>query len=950
MAVPHRNDLFLVGRGKRGRGLTRSIITAGVLAVVAVILGVVGFRQVTVQPTHSITFEVEEGLPYGITQETVEASAVEYEAKSYKPFTMKVVERELTWAETYRGETGDADVLFSVGSGSDLDEEEAAEYPDEDGADTVLPDFNRVAFKGEGSSKDGITESSAVREAFVNNQTLGHGPGAVVGAALTAADVKFGSGNRSVAYWGSFAALPMFLALLVTYAWMKDRRRDRQRARQLSDAQLRLARVVLELDSIEVRFEVAKAAIQDGMSAGDAADTDFKRLVQRKRQARDQGLAKMERQWNEIRSTSLTLAKNEARLEAVFRDRLKPEGSDTLDEAVKDLEAFAKDTESLQRQAAALADASELRVGHAGSQSILDRLAAPLIQAVDDVLHCKRDLPPEYVELNEVRAELLALSLQANSEEAAAGLDTEGDPDEAQSLVKHQSELLKKWAQAEGRLRRISADLEEHLRGQLRSRGRSAEAERSVKKPAEERAQQRILSMTAGKTSTFRELRHTLGLGYGAKTGPQQAVEGVLVVLDRLQRSGPGSIHGQGAVEASNKERFSAAKTTAGLLVPVLVALGLGWVAVAQIPSAKSYGLELTGDKELQALNVYGDVAALPEAEKNPVRDVDQAGSLDADYIRERMRTSLKYSSDRALFPEELALTVAIVPADDYMDYRRNNPESENRMVIDYWEVVEGQRKLKEDVAEEFPEVVDPETGDIARGQGILPIWVLDEQTYAIGYTLTGQISSGLNSRVGAYAFAATEPARHGPGENSNMLIGDRLSYDLGELATAMEYNHMESSDIDPASVFWMTAISAWTGIMTLGVLGAGVLSVFRQRAGNKRVREQLGELRTYLDSLALGLDMTRLDLVAVLGGKQSPTGGDAEESEQRLYEAGLVTAWRELDALEGLPRKLQKGADWNARVDYVRQLVEMLGQRSQDISSRTEQLLRAQRRVASDL
>ncbi|MGO3090380.1 MAG: hypothetical protein ACTII7_11960 [Galactobacter sp.] len=949
MAVPHRNDLPLIGRGKRGRGLTRSIITAGVLAVAAVILGVVGFQRVTVQPTHSITFEVEEGLPLGITQESVMASAEEYDAKSYEPFTMRVVERELTWAETYRGETGDADVLFSVGSdsGSDSDKEGESEFGDR-GADTVLPDFNRVAFKGEGSSKDGITESRAVREAFVNNQTLGHGPGAVVGAALTAADVKFNGGNRSFAFWGSLAALPMFGSLLVAYAWMRDRRTDRRRAQQLSAAQLRLARVVLEMDSLEVRFEVAKQVIRDGMAAGEQDDTAFKRWLKRHRQADDQGLAKMEQQWKSIRSSSLALAKKEERLQAIFRDRAAPEGDDTLDQAVKDLEAFQKDTEALQRKAAALADASELRLGHAGSRSVLDQLAAPLIQAVDDVLYRKDQLPPESKGLEEVRDELLALSLQAASADDPVGAD-DADEDGSAALVRNHADLLKKWGAAEARLLKISADLEKPLRSKLRSRGKQKEAQRSVKKAAEERAEQRILSMTAGQTKTFRELRETLGLGYGTETGPQQAVEGVLVLLDWLQRSETGTSADQEAVESWNAEQFGAAKASAGLLIPVLAALGLGWVAVAQIPQATSYGLQLTGDKELQALNVYGDVNLLPEAEERYSDDLDQAGSLNVDYIRERMQRSLKYTSDRALFPEELALTVAIVPADDYIEYQRNRADSDNRMEIDYWQVVEGQRKLKEDVAKVYPEVVDTATGDIARGQGIVPVWVLDEETYAVGYTLTGQISSGMNSRVGRYSFQATEPSRRGPGENNNMLIGDTLTYDLGELARAMEYNHLESSNVDPKSVFWMTSISAWTGIMTLGVLWAAVQGALRQRTGNKQVRAQLGTLRTELNNLALGLDMTRLDLVAVLGGEKSATGGDAEESEQRLYEAGLVTAWRELDALEGLPRKLQKGEDWNARMGHVRQLVDMLGTRSEGISARTEQLLRSQRRATID-
>jgi hypothetical protein len=964
MAELDRREPPSAGNGKRLRSPARSIVTAAILAVAALVLGVIGFQRVTAQPTQSITFDVADGLPYGITQESVEASALEYDATSYEPFTMRVVERELTWDETSHGRTGDADVLLSVGSSSEEDEDvedlaaeeelEGEEYRDDSGADTVLADFNRVAFKGEGSSNDGITESSAVREAFVNNQTLGHGPGAVVGAALTAADVKFNSGNRSPAFWGSLAALPMFLALLVTYSWMRDRKAERRRARELSAAQSRLARVVLELDSLQLRFELAKQAITDAAGADKPDESSFATWRRKRRRGgrpADEGLAAMEQEWADIRSTSLRLARQEERLQALFRDRGKPAVGDTMEDALKDLEAFDEDTEALQRKAAALADAAEVRMGHAGTRSVLDQLAFPLIQAVDDVLY-RKDLLPEHGEpLVRVRAELLALSSQAASADTPE--TAPGEQEEARSLSGNHAELLKQWGAAEERLRTISVNLEDHLRGELRARGKSTEADRSVEDQAERRAEQRILSMTTGKTSTFQELRRTLGLGYGTRTGPLQAVESVLVLLDSLQRGvGLGADDRASSEPGDGKQKSSGEKSaavmgTAGLLIPVLVALGLGWMAVAQLPSPKSYGKVLTGDQELQGLNIYGDASVLPPAEENLVDDVTQAESLDLDFIRERMQRSADCSPDQALFPEELTLTVAIVPADDYIEYRRDRGASDSRMVIDYWDAVEGHRQLKEDVAKEHPEVLDPETGDITRGQGILPVWVLDEDTYAIGYTLTGQISSGVDSRVGRYAFRATEPSRKGPHEDNNLLIGFSVAYDLSNLAEAMEYNHMESSNVDAKSVFWMTAISAWTGIMTLGVLGIAVRGALQARKGTQQVRSRLGGLRTELNNLAMGLDMTRLDLVAVLGGERSTTGGDAEASEQRLYEAGLVTAWRELDALESLPRKLQRGEEWTLRVNQVQELVEMLATRSQDISTRSEQWLRSQRRVA---
>lgn len=96
-------------------------------------------------------------------------------------------------------------------------------------------------FRGVSNSENGISDAVDIRAAFVNNQTLGHGPNAVVGAALTAADVRFDGGNRSPVYWAALTTLPMFCAILVMYGWMGDRRTERQLAKKLSAAHLRLA-------------------------------------------------------------------------------------------------------------------------------------------------------------------------------------------------------------------------------------------------------------------------------------------------------------------------------------------------------------------------------------------------------------------------------------------------------------------------------------------------------------------------------------------------------------------------------------------------------------------------------------------------------------------------------------------------------------------------------------
>ncbi|WP_344685869.1 hypothetical protein, partial [Actinocorallia glomerata] len=164
------------------------------LAGASVGIGLVGYDRVTTEPEAEVSFIVEDGLPHGITQETVEAAA-EDRIASYQPFTVRVVERELDWDEYMNGEIEDADMILSVGD-------------DPEDPDLALADATRVGISGL-DSDDRYGVASTVRETFVNNRTIGHGPNAVVGAALTAADMHFDEGGRSAVTWVAAAALTL---------------------------------------------------------------------------------------------------------------------------------------------------------------------------------------------------------------------------------------------------------------------------------------------------------------------------------------------------------------------------------------------------------------------------------------------------------------------------------------------------------------------------------------------------------------------------------------------------------------------------------------------------------------------------------------------------------------------------------------------------------------------
>ena len=337
------------------------------LAVLAAILGQFAFQRVLAQPDASITFVVDGKLPFGITRLSIEAAAATHGALSYEPFTMQVVERELDWDEYANGELAEGvDVVLSVGF-------------DEEDPDLTLPSATRVGVSGGGSDADLHSETVAVREAFLNNLTMGHGPGAVVGAAQTTAETLHGGGNRNPWLWGSLAALPLLASLWLFLEYFKELREARSRRNRFDNARLKLARVVLELETLGLRFATADAVLENA------------RGKRTKRQA-DAARKHLQRDWNTIRKDSLELARVEQALE---RDIVSPKAMvhSSISKAPADLDQFERDVDALTRLAESLAASASVSVGHANSDTALARLALPLIQATGEVLRQRDRLP-----------------------------------------------------------------------------------------------------------------------------------------------------------------------------------------------------------------------------------------------------------------------------------------------------------------------------------------------------------------------------------------------------------------------------------------------------------------------------------------------------------------------------------------------------------------------------
>lgn len=649
--------------------------------------------------------------------------------------------------------------------------------------------------------------------------------------------------------WGSLAALPLLASLWLFLEYFNELREARSRRSRFDNARLKLARVVLELETLGLRFATADAVLENA------------RGKRTKRQA-DAARKHLQRDWNTIRKDSLELARVEQALE---RHIVNPKAMvhSSVSKAPADLDQFERDVDALTRLAESLAASASVRVGHANSDTALARLALPLIQATGEVLRQRDRLPKrEVAQLESQRTALLALVRES------------------------------------------------------------------------ERAKRRIRSVSAGKTDSQAELRRALSLDDSTDAGPLLEAERGLVALE-----------GRATVQSTKRsEQGLVWLGVLGFLGPIAIALAAGGVAAyEQTERHPSYGQALQGDRPLQSLQIYGDLDLLPDFEIDPLVTPATTSheSLTFENVNTWMERMTRNDDSRALLPTDIDLAVAILEVDAYLTDLTPLEDREG-YEIGYLDLRSAYEQIFADIAAEYPGVIDEATGEVRVGQAVQLIWVLDDGSYTFGLPLAGEISSGENSKLGAYYFNATELRNFHPQDNdSPTAVGSYLAYELLEFGRTLEYNHLESVDENGAGVFWAVTLAVWSGLQTVLVLGGALLEAVRSWQASAAARRQLAGIRSQLEKLALGLDLSRLDMVAVLGAGKGEQE-DAAQAEQRLYETALVTAWRQASALESQPRRLQRGPEWEAQVEGLRQLVTLLAEHDTDVSDRALEAIRA--------
>ncbi|AIY00542.1 hypothetical protein ART_0943 [Arthrobacter sp. PAMC 25486] len=810
---------------------------AMLLGLSTLIFAFQGVKAVTASPEAQLEVVVEGRHSLNISQASVDAVLAE-PIKTWKPLRLRVVDRLLSSDERQGRVELDADVILTTAIVKDTSVDNKSEYRYIGaGIYPADPDRHRNS-----------ENRSAINDGYMDNVGIGHGPKAIVAAAQRAADVLDKGPLRSPLFW--LAGTVTGLALtIISLAFSLSRRKRRELVfRRLTAAQRKLAGVVLELEALEVTYHATPA------------------------EHRTPGFIYT---WVRIRNVSLELARTEdAAMEAVYTSStaLNPETADLL-------EKFEHEAQRLATMADALMGAGSVLGMLAGSQGVLDRLAAPMTFSARELLTRLGNRPAGLVSVRRVK----------RFERALHALLAVLTGDRADN--RH----IEAWRTAEIELGRCAASINRSLRQTQQGR--------------------------AGAVQTTREdvsaLRSGLGLSPAGSQRTLQALDEANAAAHALFGPLPGTNDAAPVVLREFSwidilPKFSwrvflprpstDAPWVVGCFAVVIISLVVSGIVVAKVPQRP--GWQLTGTHALQSLEFDGDTS-----------------SLDEELIRAQL-------SD--IFPPDLKIIVAMRSAVDYLHI---DPESLT---------IEGQLADKQDpqvgldamwrVKGEFPELLDEATGELKPDRTILPVWRLDNGTFSVPNPIAGVVQMGGYPGIGDATWNYGRYFFYKSGDYS--VIGA-----VKDLGRGLQANNYVEPEMNRFWVFVLLALTIGLGLLTLAMVISygGVISMRLGRFG--RSAGTLKQLRTELDTLTLGLDDSRINAVAVLGrGK----GAAPAESDQRIFESALAMAWRMVDDLAARPLSQRLDAEYVAQVAKLERLIFTLGMRDHDVQKRTRKLLDA--------
>jgi hypothetical protein len=876
------------------------------LALLTVLIGLGGQATLNARPGHTVKVVVDEGLPWGITQEAVDAIAAEDPIRSWKPLSLRATDEYFSYDQS-RGEGTEnlgADVALSIHP-ERFRADEPEDQPEFDDIGVVASPDAPGSWRGRDSVGD------TVARVYLSNLETGLGPSAVVAAARTAGEGLYTGPDRIPGLWFGLTLGGAAATLFMLVMWLRVRRNEAEVRRAFRAGQAGLARVLLEWDAAEV---VIGTLPESGRPAS------FGRTRRRVAEETGQLVREQQRLADDLSSPR----------QVVWR---------LAAERVPDFRAGAQ---ALADRLEALLSSAEVLGRAAGGQRVLDRIAAPLVQQSRQLQARLRRAPAGTLEagrlelLDRTVDELLAViqdeTLVNGPDDGEGSEPGAGDSARPAGLS---AQARHRWRRAEKRISAaalgVVADLERFPLGH-------GVEDRWLEVPEDHALAELRSSLDLGATPDGGALQSLLRAQATARAllGDLEGVDAEVAETSGRGERRPGRDDVTGRTGGGNPPRPKDRDITvfAGGLLRKGGRRGTQGLRLTVSGWALAVLLALAGAQPIAAQ--WAD-----EAVPDPVWDLEGSEavrSLVVDGPALGLERDQVLSRVDGRFSTPLDVVVAVRAAEAYLTPRPLERDAgdadafEGRTVyLDPRGTVDGMERIRR----EFADRLDPSTGELREDQVVIPVYVWDDGRRSIGGAILGAEIPATYGRAGA------NPGSVGT-EDSNALDGAIASrlVDAGQdLATEELRDYDEVRSAEATLAFVLTAALAAL-LVTLVAVVESLLSMawgLRGLGGLGRDGWRLRRIRRELGRLMLGLDESRIAGVAVLGAGPA---GSPREAEQRLHERSLVMAWREADALGSLTIGERLRGEAGPRLDRLERSVVLLGDREMDVAERAERVL----------
>lgn len=587
--------------------------------------------------------------------------------------------------------------------------------------------------------------------------------------------------------------------------------------------------------------------------------------------------------WNQLQNLSLDAARNEDPLVAALYDREQCLSKDTG----KRLASFEATSRKLTTLADSLMGAGSVHARLAGTGSTFDQLSSPINDVATQLL----------IRLENAPGTMIAGEDLAGLREAlGAVLDAaQGDAE--------QINAVQAWARAEENLSRVAGRIIRRLRRYPHG-----------KRPP-------IPDVAA----EHNQLRATLGLAPVSQQGALHQLQ----VANSLARAilGDTLSTDQSATPAKPQTSWPVAllrkfavtdaegKDEPGILTRAKIIGAMALLLCVSLIASGMVVYQLT-KKPYKSYEGSGQGMVLEIDDKN--------GLVDESEIRQYMHED---------FEVEQYLLVAVRDAESYLElqaqegseYRESTPHSVQQTI---WRI-----------KNEYKDRTDPKNQELPENLTIIPLLITDEGKGIMPGLISGAVISGTTT------WGSTIGWEYGSIHESKYPAME-VAKAAEDLAMVLKRAGYEEPDYNAALLFWILTFMFFFTVLNLVQLVMYLLGATSRINRFSRGSRAVGQARRRLEQLALGLEDSQINAVAVLGSTQS---GRADEAGQRLFERALMMAWREAEELSSMSVSERLGSSFGARAEHLQRLVALLDERDVDVAKRARDLVLASRGAGGD-